>query len=374
VITFFLLAALPFPQPQRNAAEEVKPTPVAPEQVLAWQMEGLTQEEIREEVRTRGLTEYPEIAVLSALSAAGADEETIRAIRATKAPKKIWKLGLRLAAPTDYLYEIVGAMIRNDPEAASAAIQDAAEKQPRNPDVHLIYAFLAQHQGDWIQAYAESTRAASMVPAWPYAHGLRSAICSHSGLSDCAVREARIFVKLRPQDAAAYIALGRGLETHGNFVESLDAYREAQRLHAGYSAIYEGMGRVFAQIGESDKAAVAFEQAIKMENGNAPDYSCQLAQLYLAEGDAQKAIATLQQAKQQNPERLDVLLALGNAYAIDKQYAVAIREFRSVLTAHPDSEPAREQLADALRASGRDEEAAQMYADPGVGSKPEKHE
>jgi hypothetical protein len=92
VITFFLLTALSFPQPQRNVAEEVTPAPVAPEQVLAWQMEGLTQEEIREEVRTRGLTEYPEIAVLSALTAMGADEETIRAIRTTKAPRKIWSL------------------------------------------------------------------------------------------------------------------------------------------------------------------------------------------------------------------------------------------------------------------------------------------
>lgn len=374
MITFVLLTALSFPPPQRNVAQELKPAPVAPEQVLAWQMEGLTQEEIREEVRTCGLTEYPEIAVLSALTAAGADEQTIRALRATKAPRKIWKLGLRLAGPTDYLYDVLGAQLRNDPQAAFAALQEAAEKQPRNLDVHLIYAFLAQHEGDWIQAYAESTRAASMLPEWPYAHGLRSVICSRSGLSDCAVREARIFVKLRPQDAAPYIALGRALEAHGNFVESLEAYHEAEKLHAGYSAIYEGMGRVFAQTGESAKAATAFEQAIKMEKGDAPQYSCELAQLYLAEGDARKAIATLQQAKQKNAERLDVLLALGNAYLVDKQFAAAIREFRAALAETPDSESARQQLAEALRASGREEEAARVYSDPGLAPKPEKHE
>jgi hypothetical protein len=36
---------------------------------LAWQLDGLTQEEIRFEVRRHGLTEYPVVALLSALSA-----------------------------------------------------------------------------------------------------------------------------------------------------------------------------------------------------------------------------------------------------------------------------------------------------------------
>jgi tetratricopeptide (TPR) repeat protein len=213
-----------------------------------------------------------------------------------------------------------------------------------------------------------------MVPEWPYAHGLRSAICYHAGLSDCAVREARLFVKLRPEDATAYIALGRGLEAHGNFVESLQAYREAERLHAGYSTIYEGMGRVFAQTGQSDNAVAAFEHAIAMEKGDAPEYSCELAQLYMADGDTQKAIATLQQAKRQNPDRLDVILALGSAYLADKQYPAAIQEFRAVLTTDPDSEPARDQFAEALRASGRSDEANRLYVDIGVLPKSNPHE
>ena len=371
MITVCLFAALSFPPAQSGCSAD-RNVPVAPEQVLSWQMEGLTQEEIREELRARGLTEYPEIALLSALGAAGPDTETIRAMRATKAPRKIWKLGLRLPAPTDFLYEIAGAILRNDPQAAQMAIQNAAEKQPRNPDVHLIYAFLAQRQGDWIQAYAESTRAASLLPEWPYAHGLRSAICYHSGLSDCAVREARIFVKLRPQDAAAHIALGRALEAHGNFVESLQAYQQAEKLHPGYSAIYEGKARVLAQTGESDKAVAAFEQAIKMEKDDAPEYSCELAELYLAEGNPQKAIATLQQAKRQNPDRPDVLLALGNAYLADQQYAVAIRELRAALAQAPDSHLVRARLAEALQASGRSEEADQLYLDLGLPSS--KHE
>jgi len=63
VIGLVLFAALSIPPQQSSPPPEVT-GPVAPEQVLAWQLEGLTQEEIRDEVRKRGLTEYPEIALL----------------------------------------------------------------------------------------------------------------------------------------------------------------------------------------------------------------------------------------------------------------------------------------------------------------------
>jgi len=88
VISLVLFAALSFPQSPGNASAEGN-APVAPEQLLAWQLEGLAQEEIREEVHVRGLTEFPETALLSALSAAGADGETVRVMRATKAPRKL---------------------------------------------------------------------------------------------------------------------------------------------------------------------------------------------------------------------------------------------------------------------------------------------
>lgn len=56
MITLALLAALTF-SPQQNITKPETKEPVAPEQVLAWQLEGLTQEEIQEEVKAHGLTE-----------------------------------------------------------------------------------------------------------------------------------------------------------------------------------------------------------------------------------------------------------------------------------------------------------------------------
>jgi len=216
-----LLAALALPPQQSNATPETK-APVPPEQVLAWQLEGLTAKELREEVASRGLTECAEQPLLSALAAARADVETVRAVRHAKAPCTVWKLGLQL--PTDYLYEIAGAMMWNDWGYALRTMQAETMKQPGNTDVHLIYAHLLAASEDWIAAYGEATTDVRLAPDSPYAHAERSTICYHSRLSECAVAEAMTTVRMRPKDAMAYVVLGHARELQGYDDEALLAY------------------------------------------------------------------------------------------------------------------------------------------------------
>lgn len=85
----------------------------------------------------------------------------------------------------------------------------------------------------------------------------------------------------------------------------------------------------------------ALEQAIEMEKGKVPECSCELAQLYLAEGYARKAIEVLRCAKDENPDDLRVSVALGDAHFGDEQYAEAVREDREALEEVPDPEIAR---------------------------------
>ena len=363
MITLVLFAALTLP-PQQNSTSPDTDAPVVPEKVLAWQLEGLTQDEMREEVDRRGLTDCAEQPLLDALSATRADVETVLAVKHAKAPCKLWKLGLRLPRPTDYLYEVAGAILWNDWGHALGVMQIEASKQPKDPDVHLIYAHFLRMSGDWILAYGEAKRAVEMAPGSPYTHAELSTICYRSRLPECATHEAMVFLKLRPEDASAYIILGHARELQGHDDEALEAYTEAKLLHPGYSETFAGFGRVYGRQGELEKATTAFEQAIKLERGDAPEYSCELAQLYLAEGYPRKAIETLQEAKQINPDRLDILMTLGDAYLVGEQYPAAIRQYKDVLEVAPELEIARVRLAKALRADGREAEAAQLYAEP----------
>jgi len=358
VLTFLLFTVLTI-SPQQNFTTNEEKTPVAPEQVLAWQLEGLTQEEIREEVSSHGLTTYPDIPFLSALSAAGADAETIRTVQHAPGPRYRWGLALRLPKPTDYLYEVAGSILWNDWEQAILTAQRESQRQPNDPNVQLVYAHVLSVTEDWIAAFDAATRAVKLAPESPYAHAVRSAVCYHSHLPECALREAAAFVELRPMDAAAYIALAHAREVEAEFTEALAALEKAEQLHPGYAEIYATRGRVFAGMGEYEKAVQAFERAIQVD-GKDFRYHLQFAQLYLAEGFNRQATAELKAAKELAPGRPDVLYALGSAYLAQERYEAAAKEFRELLDLRPDLEVAREQLAKVLRAEGRPQDAEQV--------------
>lgn len=252
MFTLVLFAIFAMPAQQSTASTEVN-APVAPEQVLAWQLEGLAQEEISGEVNRRGLTECAEEPLLNALSAARADAETVRTVRHAKAPCNLWKLDLRLPRETDYLYEVPGAVMWSNWEYALQTMETVAGKQPRDPNVRMIYAHLLSRSEDWITAYGEATEAVALAPQSPYGHALRSTVCYHARLAECALREADVFVKMRPDDALAYVVLGHAEELQGHDDEALEAYNQAQRVHPGYAEIFAGLGRVYAPRGEIRK-------------------------------------------------------------------------------------------------------------------------
>ncbi|MGB7435980.1 MAG: tetratricopeptide repeat protein [Candidatus Acidiferrum sp.] len=364
MITLALLATLAFPpQLQQSSVSPETKAPVAPEQVRAWQLEGLTQEQIREEVNTRGLTECAEEPLVNALSAARADVETVRVVRHAKAPCTVWKLGLRWPSPTDYLYELAGAVLWSDWGHALQTMQVEANKQPRDANVHLIYAHLLRMSEDWIPAYSEATKAVRLAPESPYAHAQRSTICYHSQLTECAIHEAQVYVGMRPKDAAAYITLGHARELQGHDDEAVEAYNEANKLCPAYAEIHAGFGRIYGRAGEFEKAVGAFEEAIRLD-GNDAEYYGELAKLYAAEGDTRRTIEKWKQAKELEPQRAEISVALGNAYVAAGRYSEAVREYQEVLVQAPDIDGVRPQLAAALRALGRDAEAEQVYAEP----------
>ncbi|HTP67638.1 MAG TPA: tetratricopeptide repeat protein [Dongiaceae bacterium] len=334
-----------------------------PEQVLAWQLEGLTQEEIREEVRTHGLASYPDIAFLSALSAAGADAETISVVQHAPGPRARWGLALRIPKPTDYLYEMAGAVLWNDWQHALVTMEAEVEKQPRDADVRLVYAHMLSVAEDWIGAYGAASAAVQLAPESPYAHGTRSTVCYHSHLPECAVREALLFVELKPDDAAGYITLAHARESQGRYDEALAALDRAEKLHAGYAEIYASRGRICGSLGEYEKALRAFERAVQLEGKN-PRYQFEFAQLYFAEGYYRQAIEHLKLAKELAPNWPELRLALGNAYLAQEKYEAAAKELHELLEQNPDLEIARELLAKTLRAQGRFEEAGQVLAGP----------
>lgn len=268
------------------------------------------------------------------MAAAKTDVQTVELVRHTKAPCKLLKLDLRLPKPTDYLYEMAGAVLWNDWAHAMQTIQVEASKQPQNPGVRLIYAHILTVSGDLILAYGEATAAERLNPGSPYAHAQRSTICYHAGLTECAIHEALRFQEMRGEDASAYIVLGHGEELQGHEDEALEAYTQAKKWHAGYAEIYAGLGESTGGQVSSKKRWRALTKQSSWTSGR-PDNYCDLAQWYEAESYAGKAIKRLKEAKEREPENPQISMALGNAYLAGERYAEAAHEYQELLEAAP---------------------------------------
>ena len=136
----------------------------------------------------------------------------------TKCKGALQIVEIRFAVTATYglLYEVAGAEMWGDWDHALQTIEVEVGEQPRDADARLIYAHMLTLSEDWITAYGEVTEAEALAPRSPYTHALRSTICYHSGLLECALREANVFLKMRPEDAWAYVLLGKAKELQGH--------------------------------------------------------------------------------------------------------------------------------------------------------------
>lgn len=86
MLTLLMFAVLAIPLHMNHSIETSGP--IEPEELLAWQLGGVTPEGIPTEVNTRGMASRPEESVMEALSWTGADATTIRAIQARRIEAK----------------------------------------------------------------------------------------------------------------------------------------------------------------------------------------------------------------------------------------------------------------------------------------------
>jgi Flp pilus assembly protein TadD len=361
VITFFMLVLLGI-SPQSKAIPP-QSSAVTSEQLLAWQLAGLTREELLAELETRGLQSRPSDDTMDALTPAGAEPATIKAIERASQAANIWQLRWKPSATVLLLQEVAHQIYENEREAAEAMLREELRKRPGNAELHLVLAHLLCEDEYWVEAYAEARQAVALAPLSPYARGQLSFICSRARLGGSASKHAREMLELRPHDAVAYGLLGLSLNSEGNYTEAIQAFDNALKLKPDYAAAFSGSGTAYRRTGDYKRSIEAFERAIQLEPKQFL-YFCELGDTYYLSGNLGKAIHAYKDAEGLAPDRPDIRQNLGNLYLQGHRYEDAVREFREMLAKSPEWDLARPGLAAALRGLGRTAEAAQVYAEP----------
>ena len=207
-----------------------------------------------------------------------------------------------------------------------AAAQRAIDLDPNLADSHHVLAEMARDRWDWATAEYEYKRAIELNPNFFNAHFRYCSYLSAVGRHDEAIAEANRVRELDPQNVLShlvlpnslmiarrfdesiieikkaielnpvfgtYILLGSAYTATGMHTSAIAAFTEAERLGAKGAYLQICLGAAYARAGETGKASAILRSLETSKEYVAPG---ELAILYEALGDRDRALATLEKA------------------------------------------------------------------------------
>ena len=131
-----------------------------------------------------------------------------------------------------------------------------------------------------------------------YARGL---ILSELGKVSDHERDMRRLIKLEPENAHAYNALGYTLaDLTSRYDEALELIKKAIELDPDDAYILDSLGWVYFKLNELDKAKIHLEQAFELSED--AEIAAHLGELYWTLGDKTKAKSIWNKARKQTPD------------------------------------------------------------------------
>lgn len=154
-------------------------------------------------------------------------------------------------------------------------------------------------------------------------------------------------VRLEPRSVPAFELLGEIYMATKEFGHAKEVYQYLLKLTGDSDAIYEHLGQADVAAGHLEEARDELQQAVDL-NRTVALYHCELAQVYTALNDANKAFNSIQEASRlepNNPKVLDQYVEISIA-AGKKQFAEdAVARIEAVNPENSKIVPWREQIA-----------------------------
>jgi tetratricopeptide (TPR) repeat protein len=250
----------------------------------------------------------------------------------------VGRVARRVQAPPAWLFAVVVAALAGILGSATHARNltyrddytlwlDATEKAPQNPRAWLNAGHAALSLGDDAAARRLLSRGLALSPCYAYLHLNMSALEAREGQPDASLRWAEDAVRCNPGLALARWYRAQAFERMGRNDDALADYRTATEIDAVYEDAWLAQARLLEQRSAWGEAARAYDRSSAADPTNA---------------DAAMKAGLLYQYR------------LGDS-------AAAAERFRKVLALNPDHYGAHYQLAVALLAANRVDEAASAW-------------
>ena len=245
---------------------------------------------------------------------------------------------------------------------ALAAANKAVGLSPQNPEAHYQLGTVHHAQSRLAPAQASYDRALTLAPAHQEALLSRAGLFLDLGKVDEAAKDLRALQALRPKDPRATYLRAQVLDRQGDASGARAALAEVTAL---LDPVPPAMLRYKPQLlmlgglahygqGATEKAKPYLEGVQRLQGNLAANKL--LAQLYLSEGNPERAVQTLEDYLRAAPRDLPAIELLAQAHTRAGRPARAVQLVRNAIAAQ-DAPRLRSALGIALLAAGQPQEA-----------------
>jgi len=179
--------------------------------------------------------------------------------------------------------------------AAETAFQEAMSVDPSYPFAHRMLGILLAHMGRHDEARAAIRRSRELDPLVAVEHALSAQVAFVSRDYASAVQFARQAIVVDPEFWIGLFQLGQAYVQLGESEQALDALNNAGRFSGGNSKVISLRGYLFAKLGRTNDALQVLDTLdVIARDRYVPPYA--MAQVHLGLGNLDKAMEWLERA------------------------------------------------------------------------------
>lgn len=176
---------------------------------------------------------------------------------------------------------------------------------------------------EWNDAIAHYQKALEMEPSSAAIHTALAENYFKIGRLEKARYHVDQLLAVEPQNIEGLELLADIHFNRHEFVQTISTLERVVRLDPGHAGAHYKLISLYELQGKAADAITHYETLLRL-NGPNPMISLKLGDYYLRNNDRERAIAALKNGRDADPNNIYLIEALGQAYAIDRQYAKAM--------------------------------------------------
>ena len=200
-------------------------------------------------------------------------------------------------------------------EKAEVYGKRALDLDPELSAAHTVLGMISAERDDPDQAIARYRQSIRINPDHVVAYNNLGNIMARQGELDEAIKLYRQAIKVKKQFPEAHNNLGIALARQGKNREAISHFIMALHIKSDYAEAYNNLGLALAQLGETGEALASFRKALGIDPHYGKAFN-NLVTILMKDKRFGEAVSVLRKRLSENPDDLDVALALARLLAV----------------------------------------------------------